>query len=291
LYNGARDGLSLSGDRFFYGNPLASNGRHYRREWFGTACCPANIARLVASLGDYIYGTSDGALWVNLYVGSTTNLKVGKNTVAVKMQTEYPWDGKIRLQLDPSSKTKLAVRLRIPGFVSGQVVPGDLYVFEDKKKEAYQILLNGKPVLWDVDGGYAVVTREWKKGDVLELNLPMTIKRVVSRPELTQDIDRVALQRGPLVYCVEGADNEGQAWNLILPDDTSFETAFQKDLLGGVQTIAFNAPTLQIGSDGKSVSTTTKKITAIPYYAWANRGQNGMQVWLPRKIKDLKVNY
>ena len=291
LYNGARDGLSLSGDRFFYGNPLASNGRHNRREWFGTACCPANIARLVASLGDYIYGTSDGSLWVNLYVGSKTNLKVGKNTVAVNMQTEYPWDGKIRLQLDPSAKTKLSVRLRIPGFVSGEVVPGDLYLFEDKTKESYQILLNGKPVQWSVDGGYAVVTREWKKGDVLELKLPMTIKRIGARPELKQDIDRVALQRGPLVYCVEGADNGGQAWNLILPDEASFETAFQKDLLGGVQTISFTAPTVQVGSDGKSVSTETKKITAIPYYAWCNRGQNSMQVWLPRKIKDLKVNY
>jgi hypothetical protein len=291
LYNGARDGLSLSGDRFFYGNPLASNGRHYRREWFGTACCPANIARLVASLGDYIYGTSDGTLWVNLYVGSTTNLKVGKNSVAVKMQTEYPWDGKIRLQIDPSSKTKLAVRLRIPGFVRGQVVPGDLYTFEDKTREPYQLMLNGKPVQWSEDGGYAVVTREWKKGDVLELNLPMTIKRVAARPELKQDVDRVALQRGPLVYCVEGADNDGQAWNLILPDDTSFETFYQKDLLGGVQTITFNAPTLQVGSDGKSVNTVSKRVTAIPYYAWCNRGQNGMQVWLPRKIKDLKVNY
>ena len=291
LYNGARDGLSLSGDRFFYGNPLASNGRHFRREWFGTACCPANIARLVASLGDYIYGTSNGSLWVNLYVGSKTSLKVGKTTVAVDMQTEYPWDGKIRLQVDPSAKTKLSIRLRIPGFVSGEVVPGDLYVFEDKTRETYQVLLNGKPVVSSVEGGYAVVTREWKKGDVLELNLPMTIKRVVARTELKQDVDRVALQRGPIVYCVEGADNDGQAWNLILPDGTSFETAYQKDLLGGVQTISFSAPTLQVGSDGKSVSTEMKKITAIPYYAWCNRGQNAMQVWLPRKIKDLKVNY
>jgi uncharacterized protein len=207
------------------------------------------------------------------------------------MDTEYPWDGKIRLQIDPSSKTKLSVRLRIPGFVSGEVVPGDLYVFEDKTREPYKILLNGKTMPSVVDGGYAVVTREWKKGDVLELNLPMTIKRVVARNELEQDVDRVALQRGPIVYCVEGADNDGQAWNLILPDNTSFETSFQKDLLGGVQTIAFNAPTLQVGSDGKSVTTEMRKITAIPYYAWCNRGQNAMQVWLPRKIKDLKVNY
>lgn len=291
LYNGARDGLSLSGDRFFYGNPLASNGRHFRREWFGTACCPSNIARLVASLGDYIYGASEGSLWVNLYVGSKTTVKTGNRTVAVNMQTNYPWDGNVRIHLDPSVKTKLSVRLRIPGFVRGEAVPGDLYFFDDRKSETYSIVLNGKPIPYNEENGYAVITREWKKGDVLELVLPMTIKRVVARDELKQDNGRVALQRGPLVYCVEGADNDGQAWNLILPDNASFETVFQKDVLGGVQTITFNAPTLQIGSDGESVRTETKKITAIPYYAWCNRGQNAMQVWLPRKIKDVKVNY
>jgi uncharacterized protein len=141
-----------------------------------------------------------------------------------------------------------------------------------------------------MENGYAVIERDWKKGDVLELNLPMEVKRIVSRPEVKQDEGRVALQRGPLVYCVEGADNNGKAWNVILPEQTSFQTSFQKDLLEGITTIQFDAPTVQVEPNGLSVKTEIKKITAIPYYAWANRGQNEMQVWLPTKIKEVKVN-
>jgi uncharacterized protein len=290
LYNGARDGLSLNGDRFFYGNPLASDGRHNRREWFGTACCPANIARLVSSLGDYIYGFSDKGIWVNLYIGSNTIAKIGKAEVPLNMETNYPWDGTIKITVNPKSKSKFAMNLRIPGWAQGEAVPGDLFVFEDKTKTNFTISVNGKPVSYKMENGYAVVEREWRKGDVVDFNLPMEVKRIVSRPEVKQDIDRVALQRGPLVYCVEGADNNNQAWNLILPDQATFQTIYQKDLLEGITTIQFDAPTVQISDDGQSVRTEVKKITAIPYYSWCNRGQNQMQVWLPRKIKDVKLN-
>ncbi|MEQ1585610.1 MAG: beta-L-arabinofuranosidase domain-containing protein [Cyclobacteriaceae bacterium] len=290
LYNGARDGLSLQGDRFFYGNPLASDGRHFRREWFGTACCPANIARLVSSLGDYIYGYSEQGLWVNLYIGSTTTAQIGKSQVPVTLATNYPWDGNIKLTVQPKTKTKFKLHLRIPGWVQGEAVPGDLFVFEDKTKSAFTVSVNGKAIPYKMENGYAIIERDWKKGDQVELMLPMEVKRIVSRAEVKQDEGRVALQRGPLVYCVEGADNNGQAWNLILPDQASFQTAYQKDLLDGVTTIQFDAPTVQIGADGQSVKTEVRKITAIPYYAWCNRGQNAMQVWLPRKIQDVKVN-
>jgi len=290
LYNGARDGLSLAGDRFFYGNPLASDGRHFRREWFGTACCPANIARLVSSLGDYIYGFSEQGIWVNLFIGSNTTAQVGKTPVPISMETNYPWDGNIKLTLQPKTKTKFKLHLRIPGWVQGEAVPGDLFVFEDKTKAAFTITVNGKSVAYIVENGYAVIEKDWKKGDQVELVLPMEVKRIVSRPEVKQAEGRVALQRGPLVYCVEGADNGGQALNLILPDQTKFQTTHQKDLLEGLTTIEFEAPTVQIDTDGQSVKTEVKKIIAIPYYAWCNRGQNPMQVWLPRKIQDVKVN-
>lgn len=290
LYNGARDGLSLSGDRFFYGNPLASDGRHYRREWFGTACCPANIARLVSSLGDYIYGYSDQGLWVNLFIGSSTTVRVGNTEVPVTLETNYPWEGDVKLTLHPKTKTNFKLSLRIPGWVQGEAVPGDLFVFEDKTKEPFKISVNGKSVPFHLENGYAVIDRDWKKGDQVELMLPMNVKRIVSRPEVKQNGDRVALQRGPLVYCVEGADNGGQAWNFILPDNVQFTTSFQTNLLEGVTTIQFDAPVVQVTPDGQSVKTETKKITAIPYYAWCNRGQNAMQVWLPRKIKEVKVN-
>jgi uncharacterized protein len=290
LYNGALDGLSLQGDRFFYGNPLASDGRHSRREWFGTACCPANIARLVSSVGDYIYGYSEQSLWVNLFIGSTTTAQMGKVHVPVTLDTNYPWDGNIRLTVQPKNKTKFKIHLRIPGWAQGEAVPGDLFVFEDKTKSSFTVSVNGKAVPHKMENGYAIIERDWKKGDQVELVLPMEVKRITSRAEVKQDEGRVALQRGPLVYCVEGADNKGQAWNLILPDQATFQTTYQKDLLEGVTTIQFDAPTLQITSDGQSVKTEVRKITAIPYYAWCNRGQNQMQVWLPRKIQDVKVN-
>ena len=290
LYNGARDGLSLSGDRFFYGNPLASKGQHFRREWFGTACCPANIARLVASLGDYIYGASDKGLWVNLFIGSNTSIKIGKTDVPVSMATNYPWEGNIKLTFNPKSKVKFATHIRIPGWLLGEVVPGDLYKFENPSTEKFTITINEKSVDYKMDNGYVVVDREWKKGDQLELILPLEVKKIIARSEVKQDDERIALQRGPLVYCVEGADNNGLAWNFFIPDNATFKTSFQKDLLEGVATIQFQSPTIQVSKDGQSVTTEEKTITAIPYYAWCNRGQNPMQVWLPRKIKDIKIN-
>ncbi|HMR58175.1 MAG TPA: glycoside hydrolase family 127 protein, partial [Cyclobacteriaceae bacterium] len=168
--------------------------------------------------------------------------------------------------------------------------PGDLFVFDNKTHDAFTLLVNGKPAPYQMDNGYATLTREWKKGDVVELNLPMEVKRITSRTEVKQNENRVALQRGPLVYCVEGADNDGYAWNFVLPDKVNFTTQFNKDLLEGITTIQFNAPTLHINPDGQSIRTDIKKITAIPYYAWCNRGQNQMQVWLPRSFKDVKVN-
>ncbi|MBS1545453.1 MAG: glycoside hydrolase family 127 protein [Bacteroidetes bacterium] len=291
LYNGARDGLSLSGDHFFYGNPLASKGQHFRREWFGTACCPANVARLVASVGDYIYGASDNGLWVHLFIGSQTTVKIGKTDVPISTQTNYPWEGNVKFTLAPAKKVKFALHVRIPSWVDAEPAPGELYNFQDKASQNFTLLVNGKPATYTMDKGYAVIDREWKKDDKVELTLPMEVKRIVARAEVKQDEERIALQRGPLVYCVEGADNNGKAWDFIVPDQTSFQTNFDKNLLGGVVTIKFQSPVVMVSPDGQSVSTQTKTITAIPYYSWCNRGQNPMQVWLPKKIKDIKVNY
>ena len=290
LYNSARDGLSLTGDRFFYGNPLASDGRHFRKEWFGTACCPANIARLVASVGDYVYGVSDKGLWVNLFVGSNSSVKFGKVDVPIKLETNYPWEGNVKLSLDPKSKVKFALHVRIPGWAQRQAAPGDLYQFEGPSLTNFTLTLNGKPQPYTLEKGYAIIDREWKKGDQVELILPMEVNRIVARSEVKQDDGRVALQRGPIVYCVEGADNRGKAWDLILPDKATFKTTYQKDLLAGIVTIQFQAPSIIVDQDGQSVRTEVRTITAIPYYAWCNRGQNPMQVWLPRKIKDVKIN-
>jgi len=291
LYNGALDGLSLSGDRFFYGNPLASNGKHFRREWFGTACCPSNIARLVSSLGDYIYNKSSDAVWINLYVSSETKLAMGKTPVVIEQKSNYPWDGDVTVSVNPEKKSKFSVMLRLPGWATGETVPGDLYHFIESSNTTVSVKINGKDFAYTSDKGYAVISREWKKGDVISMSIPMEVKEVSSKETIKANEGRIALQRGPLVYCVEGADNDGQAWNFIVPEKTQYTSRFDAGLLNGVVTIQANVPAVTVGTDGMSINTQTKTITAIPYYSWCNRGSNPMQVWLPRKIKDIKLNY
>lgn len=290
LYNGALDGISLQGNQFFYGNPLASVGRTARRDWFGTACCPANIARLIASLGNYIYGSNKDGLYVNLFVGSNTSFPVGDQQVQVSMTTNYPWDGKVQLTCSPPKKANFDLHIRIPGWANGEAVPGGLYKFEDTSVPAFIVQLNGREVPYKKEKGYIVIDREWKKGDVVELTLPMDVKRVVSRPEVTENLERVAIQRGPLVYCVESTDNNGKAWNLILPANTGLTTVERTVLSEPVIAIQGVAPQLIVSADGTNISTENKPLVAIPYYTWANRQKSEMQVWLPTKIKDVKVN-
>ena len=298
LYNGALDGLSLSGDRFFYGNPLASRGQNQRREWFGTACCPANIARLVASLGNYIYAKTDNSIYVNLFVGSNTTIPLVNGNVAVNMETNYPWDGSIKLNIDPvkkspkeSLRTKFKLYLRIPGWVQGQTSTNDLYDFSDFKSTVISLKVNGKDQAIMMENGYMIIDREWEKGDVLEYNLPMQTNKIFARKELKQDDNRIAIQRGPIVYCIEGADNNAKAWNIIIPDNTKFATIDYKVLDESVKAITAEVPVVSVSEDGVSLKTEKKKIIAIPYYTWANRGKNEMQVWLPTKITDVKLNY
>jgi DUF1680 family protein len=291
LYNGALDGLSLSGDRFFYGNPLASRGQHQRREWFGTACCPANIARLVASLGNYIYAKSDDAIYVNLFVGSNTDLQIGASKVGVKMETNYPWEGKVKLMIDPVKNSKFGLYLRVPGWAQGQTSTSDLYDLADFGSAVIYLKINGKDEAVRIENGYLIINREWKKGDVVMYELPMQTNKVIAREELKQDKNRIALQRGPVVYCVEGADNNGKAWNVIIPENTKFEAIDYKVLDEPVKALTAEVPVVTVGEDGLSLKTEKKKIIAIPYYTWANRGKNEMQVWLPTKITDVKLNY
>jgi DUF1680 family protein len=290
LYNGALDGLSISGDRFFYDNVLASDGAQTRREWFGTACCPSNISRLVASVGDYIYGRSDGGLWVNLFIGSRTTVPVGGTDVSVKMTTDYPWEGKITIAIDPVKDAQFALRLRLPAWATGRSEPDDIYAYEGAPAGAVSLRINGVAVPVDTASGYVVVNRTWKKGDVVEYVLPMEVEKIVARPEVTADRDRVALQRGPFVYCVEGADNGGHAWDFVLPEQAVFAT--RQYNVAGEPVVAIEAGVSAFTPAGKGsgIGTGSKKIVAIPYYAWANRGGNEMQVWLPTKITDIKIN-
>ncbi|HEU4574268.1 MAG TPA: beta-L-arabinofuranosidase domain-containing protein [Chitinophagaceae bacterium] len=291
LYNGALDGLSLSGDRFFYDNPLASNGQHQRREWFGTACCPANIARLVASVGNYIYGKNDDAVWINLFVGSNTAVKLAKTDVELVMQTNYPLDGTVRIAVNPVKKVKFGLHLRIPGWAMGQPVPGDLYHFQNFQSMPVTIRINGKDQPIHPENGYAVIEREWKKGDIVEYQIPMQVNRIAANPAVKADNGRFALQRGPLLYCIEGADNDGQVWNLVIPESNSFTTNQQMLLTEPIVAVRGEAIAAAPSKDGNAIVMEKKNFVAIPYYTWANRGANPMQVWLPSKIRDIKIDY
>lgn len=291
LYNGALDGLSLSGDRFFYGNPLASRGQHQRREWFGTACCPANIARLVASLGNYIYTKTENAIYVNLFVGSKASVSLKKNNVDVIMQTQYPWNGNVTLKINPSQKSTFGVYLRLPGWVQGETFTNGLYNFAPKPTAPVLVKVNGREVSIQQEKGYLVINREWKTGDVVEYFLPLQVNKVVAKSDLKFNTHRVALQYGPLVYCVEGADNNGKAWNILLPDHTTLQPEDYKIADEPVTALVAEVPVVTVAEDGLSLKTENKKIIAIPYYTWANRGKNEMQVWLPTKITDVKLNY
>lgn len=289
LYNGASDGLSLSGDRFFYGNPLASDGQHYRREWFGTACCPANIARLIASLGDYIYAKSPDGIWVNLFVGSETHVALSGKKVTIRQVTNYPWGGDVEVRIDPEKKSNFKLRIRIPGWAQNVPAPGDTYQFLNPSVVSVSLMVNGKEASYEMENGYAVISRDWKKGDIVKLNLPMEAKRIVAKEEVKANLGRVALQRGPLVYCVEHVDNDGNAFNLIIPDNAKLESQEQPDLLGGVVTLTAEVPVVKPTADGMGIETVRERITLIPYYTWCNRGSGPMQVWIPRKIEGIKL--
>ncbi|MCF0063297.1 glycoside hydrolase family 127 protein [Dyadobacter chenwenxiniae] len=289
LYNGALDGLSLTGDLFFYGNPLSSIGNNARNAWFGTACCPSNIARLVASVGDYIYGKAENKVWVNLFVGSSTRFQIGKTSVPLRMETAYPWDGNVKITMTPSQKVKYALNIRIPGWAANTAVPGELYSFKIAGTEKAEILLNGKSINYQLEKGYAVIDRTWQNGDEIELKFPMEVRQIKARKEVKANEDRIALQRGPLVYCVEGADNAGEVWNLLVPENPTFSTENGRILDEPVIAIKANLLKVEAAADGLSVQAKPHIVTAIPYYTWANRGKGPMQVWMPSKMKNIRI--
>lgn len=290
LYNGALDGLSMTGDRFFYGNPLASSGGYSRSEWFGCACCPSNIARLIESVGDYIYAKSSDAVWVNLFVGSSSSLTLNSTTVQIKQTTNYPWDGKVQIAVEPDKRTEFKLYVRIPGWAINKPVPGETYTCLNGTAEKYTLSLNGVPVDFKIENGYAIISNKWKKGDKVELNLPMEVHRIIATAEVKDDRNRVALQRGPLVYCFEHPDNDGQVMNMAIPDVAVFNPVYKPDLLNGVVVLQAEAPVVSVSSDKLTVKTSTKQVTAIPYFTWANRGEGQMQIWMPRSISNIRLS-
>lgn len=282
LYNAFLDGVSLKGDRFFYQNPLMSYGSYDRFDWINTPCCPPNVVRLIASLGSYIYATEGDDIYVNLFVGSTAQLALGGGAVRLRQETRYPWDGQVRIAVDPERSKRFSVAIRIPGWTGNQVMPGALYQFMDRRRDSVVLKVNGKPVSASVAKGFARIDRQWSPGDAIEVTVPMPVRRVLADPRVKDDAGRVALERGPLMYAAEWPDNGGHALNIVVPDDAQLTSEFRGDLLDGVSVITGNVKALSRNQDSSAPRLQPHRLVAIPYYAWANRGMGEMQVWLPR---------
>ncbi len=297
LYNGLISGVSLSGDHFFYSNTLEiKKGARdpdlepQRLPWFPCSCCPTNIVRLIPSIPEYIYAHRDDGIYINLFAGSEAAIALSKNDeVQVAQQTDYPRNGQVKITVNPVKKSRFTLYIRIPGWLGAHPVAGDLYRFLDSTTEYPVMKINDKIISYREDKGYAVINREWKKGDRVEYDLPMTVKRVLANENVKDDEGKVALQRGPLLYCAEWPDNNGATSNLLLPDNVKLTASFRKDLLGGAEVITGLVPALTLADNGLEVVTQEQHFMAIPYYAWANRGTGEMTVWFPRRIGGIDI--
>ncbi len=295
LYNGLISGIGLDGKSFFYTNALeiknSFSHKHMEAErsgWFECSCCPTNLARFIPSIPGYVYAQNKGDLYVNLFINGTAQLSVLGRPVNITQQNNYPWDGGLTFKIDPAKQANLNLMIRIPGWAQDEAIPSNLYTFATASVAKPTLLLNGKAVAYEMVKGYASIRRSWKKGDVVTVQLPMDVRRVVANENVKDDLGKIALQRGPLVYCAEWVDNFGKASNLILPKDLSFTTEFKPGLLNGVTVIQSTIPSIVI-KDAARVETQQAVFTAIPYYSWANRGKGEMQVWFPQQLKDINL--
>jgi len=280
LYNGMLAGISSDGHHFFYPNPLASDGKSKfnmgscsRSAWFDCSCCPSNVTRFMPSIPGYVYATSENQLFVNLYVGDSATMVISGTPVSITQSTDYPWDSSIRLQINPDKAEKFDLKLRIPGWARNEIMTNDLYHYTGQQHGTVTIKVNGKEISPKFEKGYAGINRQWKKGDVVEISLPMDIKQVVADQKVAEDRGKVAFECGPIVYCAEEADNPGGLENFRIYNKTGFTREFRNDFLDGVMVIsALNPATNPAG-------TPQDKLVMIPYYAWSNRGCGKMAVW------------
>ena len=287
IYNGFLSGISLSGDEFFYPNPLASRGGYARSKWFGCSCCPVNIVRFIPQIASFAYAQRGAALYVNLFIASRADLKTPAGEVTLTQTTGYPWTGDVRLAVAPAQDgAAFALKLRIPGWAVGRPVPSDLYTqAEPGSLKDVAVAVNGQPVPLVLDKGYVTVERAWRAGDAVTLAFAMPVRRIQAHPAVKDDAGRLAVERGPLVYCAESADNDGHALNLALPAASAFaETSV--DILGH-RMVALAAQGLSVTADLRGNRSTLPAVaTLIPYFAWCHRGAKEMQVWFPTSAES-----
>ena len=295
LYNGLISGVGLDGKSFFYTNAMQiKNSFQFpqmeatRSGWFECSCCPTNLARLIPSIPGYMYAVNEDNLYINLFINSSADLSVRNKPVQVVQTNNYPWDGGLTFTINPKAAAAFNLLVRIPGWAQNKAIPSTLYQFQSESSEKPVIKVNGAAVDYTITNGYATIKRTWKKNDKVEVNLPMEVRRVVANEKLKEDIGKIALQRGPLMYCAEWPDNNGKTSNIIIPASANFTTEFKPALLNGVTVLKTEVPAVIING-AENISTVKQSFTAIPYYSWANRGKGEMMVWFPTQIKDIDL--
>lgn len=289
LYNSMLSGVSLTADRFFYPNPLESNGQHERQAWFGCACCPSNIARFVPAIPGYIYAVTGKELYVNLFISNEANVLVGDRKINISQKANFPWDGKVEIKVNPGNTDRFALKIRIPDWAMNEAIPGGLYKFTAPNNEPVNLLINGKKTVVNLKDGYAVLIRKWAEGDKVEIEFPMPVRTVTADERVTEDIGKIAVQRGPVIYCAEWPDNNsGNVLNLIINREAGFSSEFMPELLGGTDVIKTLGHQAQRTLNGTVEMLPDEPMTLIPYALWNNRGPGQMMVWIPTSVKSVK---
>lgn len=284
LYNGLISGVALDGGAFFYPNPLESMGQHQRQPWFGCACCPSNIARFIPSVPGYVYAVKDNDVYVNLYMSNNADLDVNGKAVALSQQTNYPWNGDIAVIVDKNKAGNFDLKLRIPGWVKNKPVPSDLYSYTDGKRLGYTVMVNGKPAEGELTAdGYYTIGRNWKKGDKVELHLDMEPRTVKAHGKVEADKGKIAIERGPIVYCAEWPDNDFDVLSIFVNQKPQFSLTEKPELLEGIVELTTDGQVLSYDDKGR-LTAKDVKLNLIPYYAWNHRGQGNMAVWLAQEL-------
>lgn len=286
IFNNALAGISLSGDRFFYVNPLEADNEYRfnhgaggRVPWFGCACCPPNISRMILQIPGYMYAYDNSRLYLTLYGSSRTSVPMEDSAVGIEQRSGYPFDGRVRVELTPEKAMRFGLCMRIPTWCSqGQFMPGGLYTYQDTTDKEIEVRVNGRTAEYRMENGFAVIDRKWKKGDVVELNLPMPVRRVRCDGRVEENVGTSAVTRGPLVYCAEEADN-GTVQQLQLGKGQADVRTVSEGVLQGIPRI--DLPGSRTGEDMAESDVTVR---FIPYYAWCNRGDNqSMRIWIPNR--------
>jgi DUF1680 family protein len=286
LYNGLISGYSFEGNKFFYPNPLSSKGDHVRKGWFPIACCPSNIARFIPSIPRYIYAQKDNTLFVNLFISSSISVSVMGNYLTLTQETKYPWEGVVKFKIDLKESGNFTIAIRIPGWTQNSPVPSDLYRYLNNNNARVTLKVNDEVVKMEIEKGHVHLNRTWNDGDVIKLEMPMPIRRVIAHDKVKNNAGKVTLERGPIVYCLEWPDNDVDSlFDLFIDDDIILTHKYRGDLLNGLVVINGTGKYLKKSEIGGPVQKIKKDFVAIPYYSWAHRGKGEMVVWINRNLK------